>query len=77
MSNEPTFLELYSQHSSLPMRLITPTFGRIPPDRLAQFGLTHRKPHYFLVFMLAGHTSHGIDLKRIDIRAKELPRERK
>lgn len=59
MSDGSSFLDLYSQHPVLPIRLITPAFGKIAAEKPAAFGLTHRRPNYFLVFMLAGHSNHG------------------
>lgn len=67
-----SFLHLYSQNDKLPLRLISPSFGKLAPETLAPYGLTHRKPHYFFVFMLAGITSHGVDLKKFEVKPNEL-----
>ncbi|MFC5409103.1 helix-turn-helix domain-containing protein [Larkinella bovis] len=72
MENLESFLNLNRQNNKLSIRLISPTFGHLPPAIAQQFGLTHRKPHYFFLFMLAGHTRHGVDLQQFDIRANEL-----
>ncbi|GAB3774300.1 hypothetical protein GCM10028818_16960 [Spirosoma horti] len=67
-----SLLTLNRQNNKLAIRIISPTFGHLPPDIAQQYGLTHRKPYYFFLFMLDGHTQHGVDLQQFDIRANEL-----
>lgn len=72
MQNIETFLKEYRQNSKLVIRVISPTFGQLPLEATGIYGLIHRKPHYFFIFMLDGLTSHGVDLKQIDVRNNEL-----
>lgn len=72
MQNIETFLKEYRQNSKLAIRVISPTFGQLPREATGIYGLVHRKPHYFFIFMLDGLTSHGVDLKQIDVRNNEL-----
>lgn len=72
MQNIESFLHLFKQNNKLPIRLISPTFGHLPPEIADIYGLTHRKPHYFLIFMLEGLTHHGVDLQQFDIKNNEL-----
>jgi AraC-like DNA-binding protein len=72
MQDIGSFLHLYKQNNILSIRLISPTFGQLPPDIIATFGLAHRKPHYFFIFMLDGVTSHSVDLQQFDVKNNEL-----
>jgi len=72
MQNIESLLHRHKQNNKLDILLIAPTFGHLSPEIAAQYGLTHRKPHYFFLFMLEGHTHHGVDLHQFDIRANEL-----
>jgi AraC family transcriptional activator of pobA len=72
MQNIESLLNLNRQNNQLSIRIISPTFGHLPPEIAQQYGLTHRKPHYFFLFMLEGHTQHGVDLRQFDIKANEL-----
>lgn len=66
------FLDVHKQNNKLSIRLISPTFGQLPPEMVYCYGLTHRKPHYFFIFMLDGLTHHGVDLQQFDIANNEL-----
>jgi hypothetical protein len=72
MQNIESLLNLNRQNNKLAIRIISPTFGHLPPEIAQQYGLTHRKPYYFFLFMLEGHTQHGVDLQQFDIKANEL-----
>lgn len=65
-------LNLDRQNNKLAIRIISPAFGHLPPEIAHHFGLTHRKPYYFFLFMLEGHTEHGVDLQQFDINTNEL-----
>lgn len=67
-----TFLDCYRQNRELPIRLIAPSFGQLPMEIVGQYGLTHRKPHYFFIFMLDGSTRHGVDLRQFEVQRNEL-----
>ena len=72
MQSTGSFLTLHTQNHKLPIRLISPSFGRLPPDMYRGFGLTHRKDYYFLIFMLEGMTRHGVDLQQFSVKNNEL-----
>jgi AraC family transcriptional activator of pobA len=72
MQSLESFLHLYKQNNKLSIRLISPTFGHLPAEIVDRYGLTHRKPHYFFIFMLDGLTHHGVDLQQFDINNNEL-----
>jgi len=66
------FFHLFKQNSKLPIRLISPNFGHLPPEIADTYGLTHRKSYYFFIFMLEGVTHHGVDLRQFDVKNNEL-----
>ncbi|MGS2738999.1 helix-turn-helix domain-containing protein [Sinomicrobium sp. M5D2P17] len=72
MQNIESLLSLYAQNHKLPIRLISPVFGHLPPEIVGTYGLTHRKPHYFFLFMLEGRNRHGVDLQQFEINNNEL-----
>lgn len=72
MKNLESFLHLYKQNNKLSIRLISPTFGHLPAETFDIYGPSHRKPHYFFIFMLKGLTRHGVDLRQFDIKNNEL-----
>lgn len=72
MKDALSFLDLYKQNSKLSIRLNTPTFGGLSPEILDSYGLTHRKPNYFLLFMLDGITQDGVDLQQFQVKGNEL-----
>lgn len=72
MQSIGSFLTLYKQNNRLPIRLISHSFGHLPPEIFSGYGLTHRKEHYFLIFMLEGMTRHGVDLQQFTVKNNEL-----
>jgi AraC family transcriptional regulator, transcriptional activator of pobA len=64
MENIDSFLKRFKQNEKLPIRLVSPDFGHLPPELVGQFGTTHRTPHYFFLFMIEGCTQHGVDLEQ-------------
>jgi AraC-like DNA-binding protein len=72
MQNVGSFLNLYTQNNNLAIRLISPTFGQIAPGIINNYGLTHRKTYYFIIFMVDGATTHGVDLQQFEIKNNEL-----
>jgi AraC family transcriptional activator of pobA len=72
MQNIESLLTLNRQNNKLAIRIISPAFGHLPVEVAQQYGLTHRKPYYFFLFMLEGHSQHGVDLQQFDIQANEL-----
>lgn len=72
MESIGSFLNVYKQNNKLAIRLISPTFGQLPGEVTNIYGPTHRKPHYFLLFMVKGLTRHGVDLQQFEIKDSEL-----
>lgn len=72
MQTPESLLNLNRQNHKLAIRIISPAFGHLPPEVAQHYGLTHRKPYYFFLFMLDGHSQHGVDLQQFDIQAGEL-----
>ena len=72
MQNTGSFLDIYKQNHKLSIRLISPTFGHLPAEIVDAYPLTHRKTHYFLLFMIDGIAHHGVDLQQFDIKNNEL-----
>jgi AraC family transcriptional activator of pobA len=72
MQSIESFLTLYKQNNKLCIRLISHSFGHLPPEIFRGYGLTHRKEHYFLIFMLEGTTHHGVDLQKFAVKNNEL-----
>jgi AraC family transcriptional activator of pobA len=72
MQNGEFYLDPFKQNNKLSIRLVSPTFGHLAPEIAAPYGLTHRKTHYFLLFMLDGHTQHSVDLQQFEVRNNEL-----
>lgn len=72
MQRLDSLLHLYKQNSKLPILLVSHDFGHVPPEITSSYGLTHRKTHYFFIFILEGSTNHRIDLNEFDIQKNQL-----
>jgi AraC family transcriptional activator of pobA len=72
MQSIESFFNLHRQNSKLDIRLISPDFGHLPAHLTDQYGLTHRKPYYFFIFMMAGVAHHGVDLREFDVQINEM-----
>jgi len=72
MKNLSNFLNIHKQNNKLPIRLISPTFGHISAISLKDYGLTHRKPYYFFLFMLQGITTQTVDLQQYEVAGNEM-----
>lgn len=62
----------FSQNDQLPIRIVSPDFGHLPPEAIGTYGLTHRFPYYFLLFILGGTSRQGIDTNEFEIGKHEL-----
>jgi AraC family transcriptional regulator, transcriptional activator of pobA len=67
-----SLLNIIKQNDKLPIRLVTPGFGHLSPEEIDRYGYTHRKAHYFFLFMVDGCTQHRVDLQQFDINTNEL-----
>ena len=72
MKDISNFLNIHKQNNKLPILLISPGFGHIYSEKLKDYGLTHRKPYYFFLFMLEGTTCQGVDLQQFEVTNNEL-----
>jgi AraC family transcriptional activator of pobA len=72
MDSIESLLNLHKQNNKLSIRIISPSFGHLPPEITGKYGVTHRKPHYFFLLMTEGCTQHGVDLQQFDIKSNEL-----
>lgn len=72
MKDTGNFLNLHKQNNKLPILLISPSFGHIPSLTLKEYGITHRKPYYFFLFILKGITSQSVDLQQFEVTDNEM-----
>ncbi|MFP9098539.1 hypothetical protein ACLI09_05735 [Flavobacterium sp. RHBU_24] len=67
-----TFPENLSQNKGLPIRIVTPEFGRISPELAAQYGSAQRLPYYFFLLVLQGNSREVIDGETNEVGENEL-----
>lgn len=72
MQTLKSLLDDHKQNDKLPIRIVSPTFGHLSPEKADQIELTHRKSYYFILFMLNGSSRHGVDLEEFDIKSNQL-----
>lgn len=73
MESSDSLLRDFSQHASLPIRLVAPGFGHLSPEEAAApYRATHRLAYYFFLFQWAGTTKVGIDLDQYEVGQQEL-----
>lgn len=72
MAKTNLLLKDYSQNNWLPIRLVSPGFGHIPAEVAGKYDLTRRLPYYFFLFVLDGHSQHGVDMESIDVEKNQL-----
>jgi AraC family transcriptional activator of pobA len=72
MQSSESLLRDFSQNASLPIRLIAPGFGHVPPEAAAQYGVTHRLAYYYFLFLWEGTTEFRIDLEEYVVAPQEL-----
>lgn len=72
MVSSDSLLRTFSQHRRLPIRLVAPGFGLLPPEAAAHYGLTHRLSYYFFLFVWEGTAACGIDLEKVTVEPLEL-----
>lgn len=72
MQHIESLLDLHKQNNKLPILLISPEFGHLSPEIGDLYGLTHRKPHYFILLMLEGSSHYGVDLDEFELNKNEL-----
>lgn len=62
----------FSQHSRLPIRIITPDFGQLSELDAEEYRLQQRLPYFFFLFVLEGSGRHSVDLQEYEIGKHEL-----
>lgn len=72
MRNFNSLPDDFSQNNQLPIRIVSPDFGHLPPEAADKYGFKHRLPYYFFFFMLDGSTSYRVDQDNIEIGRHEL-----
>jgi AraC family transcriptional activator of pobA len=72
MVSSDSLLRTFSQHRRLPIRLVAPGFGFLPPEAAVHYGLTHRLSYYFFLFVWEGAATCGLDLEQVLVGPKEL-----
>ncbi|MCF0072894.1 AraC family transcriptional regulator [Dyadobacter sp. CY261] len=66
------FLDRFKQNRTLPVRVVSPGFGHVPPEEAKKFGTTVRTSYYFFLFMMDGSSRHGVDLQDFEVNSNEL-----
>ncbi|MBE9463641.1 helix-turn-helix domain-containing protein [Dyadobacter subterraneus] len=64
--------EDFSQNDQLPIRIVSPDYGHLSAQAADKYGLTHRLPYYFLLFVLDGSIRYGVDLEEFEIGKHEV-----
>lgn len=72
MESSELLLRDFSQNISLPIRLVAPGFGHLPPEAAAPYGLPHRLAYYFFLFLWEGTAEFGVDLETFVVEKHEL-----
>lgn len=72
MKNSASLPPDFSQHESLPIRLVAPDFGHLSPEAAAAHGLTHRLAYYFFFFLWEGTAEFEVDLEKFAVEPNEL-----
>jgi AraC family transcriptional regulator, transcriptional activator of pobA len=72
MKDVSKLLHIHKQNNQLPILLIAPGFGHLPSVTLNEYGVTHRKPYYFFLFMMKGTTCQQVDLQQFEVTNNQL-----
>ena len=67
-----SLFQAFSQHQSLPIRLVAPGFGHVSAEAAAPYAATHRLAYYFFLFLWEGTTTCTIDLDTYALQPQEL-----
>ncbi|WP_153796175.1 AraC family transcriptional regulator [Foetidibacter luteolus] len=67
-----TFPENLSQNKGVAIRIVSPEFGHISPESVAQYGSAQRLPYYFFLFVVHGKSQEIIDGQTIEVGKNEL-----
>jgi AraC family transcriptional activator of pobA len=62
----------FSQHASLPIRLVAPDFGHVSPEVAASDWTAPRLAYYFFLFLWEGTTQVGVDVEQLTVGPQEL-----
>lgn len=72
MENSRLLPPNFSQHASLPVRLVAPDFGQVSPEVAAANWAVPRLDYYFFFFLWEGTTRVGVDLEQVTLGPQEL-----
>ena len=72
MQDSTSLLRAFSQNNYLPIRLVAPGFGHLPPEVTARYATTHRLSYYFFLFLWEGTAEFEADLERFAVGPHEL-----
>ncbi|OON70352.1 helix-turn-helix domain-containing protein [Hymenobacter sp. CRA2] len=72
MERNDSLLNDFSQNEQLPIRLVAPGFGHLPPEAASHYGSAHRLSYYFFLFVWEGATQFGVDLEQVEVGPREL-----
>ena len=62
----------FSQNDQLPIRIVSPDFGHLPPEAAKHYGLIRRLPYYFFVFIIDGSSQYRVDMDNFEVGKDEL-----
>ena len=72
MVSSDSLFRAFSQHQSLPIRLVAPGFGHVAAAAAAPYAFTHRLAYYFFLFLWEGAADCTIDLETFAVAPQEL-----
>ena len=72
MASSDSSFRAFSQHQSLPIRLVAPGFGHVAPEAAAPYAATHRLSYYFFFFLWEGAAEFTVDLETFAVGPQEL-----
>ena len=72
MENSRSLPRDFSQHASLPIRLVAPDFGQVSLEDAASYRAAPRLAYYFFLFLWEGTTQVGIDIEPLTLGPQEL-----
>lgn len=72
MNHINSILDDFSQNEQLPIRIVSPDFGHLPPESVSHYGPAHRLSYYFLIFVLEGTIRQCIDTTEFEIGKHQL-----
>jgi AraC family transcriptional regulator, transcriptional activator of pobA len=72
MKTKKSLLDEHKQNEKLPIRVVSPRFGHLSDEQAGKIQHARRSPYYFMLFMVKGAATHGVDLEEYDIQNNQL-----